>query len=76
MVKAKKTAAESTIDKRLTPDEFRAIVLLRGWTYRALAERWQHSEGWISKIANNPERLPHYDDAVRGLPQRTVDTGE
>jgi hypothetical protein len=76
MAKAKKNAAERKLDKRLTPEEVRSIVVLRGWTYRALAERWQHSEGWISKIANNPDRLPHYDDAFRGLPQRPIDPNE
>lgn len=57
--------------ERLTPDEFRTQVLLRGWTYRALAERWGKSENWISKIARNPYRPAHYDDAVRGLPRFT-----
>lgn len=56
--------------RRLTPDEFRMAVLLRGWTYRSLAERWNMSENWISKLARNPERPLHYDDALNGLPKR------
>ncbi|AXK38531.1 XRE family transcriptional regulator [Crenobacter cavernae] len=55
-------------DKRLTPDEFKAEFKRRGWTGRALAARWGKSETWISKIASNPERDQHWDDAVRGLP--------
>ncbi len=63
-------------DRRLSPDDFRALVLLRGWTYRTLADRWECSEGWVSKIARNPHRAPHFDDAVRGLPQRASDPNE
>ncbi|MFA6231033.1 MAG: XRE family transcriptional regulator [Rhodanobacter sp.] len=73
MATPKKRITESPPPGRLSPEDFRSSALLRGWTYRALAERWQCSENWISKIARNPDRSPHYDDAVRGLPQRTVD---
>lgn len=52
----------------LTPEEFKAEIGRRGWTYRALAERWGVSENWVSKLARNPERAMHWDDAVRGLP--------
>lgn len=77
MTPSKKAAPpQSSLDERLTPSEFRAQVLLRGWTYRALSERWLCSENWISKIARDPDRAPHYDDAVRGLPQRAVDPDE
>ena len=54
--------------QRLSPTEFKAEVGRRGWTYRALAERWEVSENWISKLARNPDRALHWDDAVRGLP--------
>lgn len=73
MATSKKRTATGSPDGRLSPDEFRAFVLLRGWNYRSLAVRWTCSENWISKIARNPDRPPHYDDAVRGLPRRTVD---
>jgi len=56
------------LNRRLTPDEFRAEFKQRGWTGRALAFRWNISEAWISKLASNCEREPHWDDAVRGLP--------
>ena len=55
-------------EKRLTPDEFKAEFKRRGWTGRALATRWGKSETWISKIAGNPARDQHWDDAVLGLP--------
>jgi hypothetical protein len=52
----------------LRPDEFKFEVNRRGWTYRALAERWGVTENYVSKLARNPERARHWDDAVRGLP--------
>jgi hypothetical protein len=52
----------------MTPDEFRAEYRGRGWTGKALAKRWKKSAVWISMIGNDPERDPHWDDAVRGLP--------
>lgn len=56
------------MNTKLTPEEFKAEIGRRGWTYRALAERWEVSENWVSKTARNPERAMHWDDAVRGLP--------
>jgi len=76
MATSTKKTPEEAPEGRITPEDFRVMVLLRGWSYRALADRWGHSENWISKIARNPKRLPHYDDAVRGLPQRHVDPDE
>lgn len=52
---------------RMTPDEFKAEFRRKGWTGRALAEHWGKSEAWISKIASDPGREPHWDDAVKGL---------
>lgn len=61
-------AKPKAIAKRMTPEEFKAEIQRRGWTYRALAERWDVSDNWISKIARNENRALHWDDAVRGLP--------
>lgn len=55
---------------KLTPDEFKAESRRKGWSFRALAVRWGKSETWISKIANNPDRDKHWDDAVIGLPKK------
>jgi hypothetical protein len=57
--------------QRLTPDAFKAAIKQRGWTGRSLALRWEVSEAWISKIINNANRAPHWDDAVRGLPDKS-----
>lgn len=57
-----------TTTKRMTPDEFKAEIQRRGWKYIDLAERWDVSDNWISKIARNENRALHWDDAVRGLP--------
>jgi len=56
----------------LTPEEFKSEVSRRGWTYRALAERWGVTENYVSKLARNPDRALHWDDAVRGLPTVVV----
>lgn len=58
--------------ERLTPDQFKEAFKVRGWTGKTLAERWGKSATWISKIANNQNRDVHWDDAIRGLPFRTV----
>jgi len=52
----------------MAPDEFRREVKRRGWTIRALAERWDVTEGYVSRLASTAERPMHWDDAVRGLP--------
>lgn len=54
--------------QRITPASFKAEVGRRGWTYRSLAKRWGVTENYISKLARDPERSAHWDDAVRGLP--------
>lgn len=56
------------MENRLSPDEYKAEAKRRGWSFKALAERWNVSKTWMSKVANDPERSPHWDDAVRGLP--------
>lgn len=55
---------------RLTPEQFRAVVVARGWTYKELAHRWGVSSVWVSNLARNPDRPSHYDDAILGLPPR------
>lgn len=55
---------------KLTPEEFKSVLATKGWSGIALAERWDVSPAWISKIINDPDRAPHWDDAVAGLPKR------
>lgn len=52
----------------LSPEQFKAVILGKGWTYRALAGHWGFSPVWISNIARNAARPRHWDDAVIGLP--------
>lgn len=54
--------------RRMSSEEFKAEVIKRGWTYRALAKRWGVTVGWISRVARNEDRAPHWNDAVLGLP--------
>lgn len=54
--------------KSMLPNEFKAEMRRKGWSGRALAVRWGKSDAWISKIASNPSRDIHWDDALRGLP--------
>ncbi len=62
-------------NERMTPTEFKAEYRRKGWTGRMLAERWQKSVAWISKIGNDPDREAHWDDAVRGLPDEKLNYG-
>lgn len=61
-------STSKTAFKQMAPEEFKSEILRKGWTYRALAERWSVTDNWISKIARNENRPLHWDDAVRGLP--------
>jgi hypothetical protein len=60
------------VAQRMTPSEFKAEYRRKGWTGRMLADRWQKSVAWISKIGNDPDREAHWDDAVRGLPDERL----
>ncbi|WP_181162410.1 hypothetical protein [Burkholderia contaminans] len=57
-------------DARLSPEQFKALVRLKGWQYKELAARWGISTVWVSNVARDPKRAAHYDDAVMGLPDR------
>lgn len=65
----KKIHSQTEIE-RLTPQEFKELVVGKKWTYRALALRWLLSETRISQIARDAGRPLYYDDAVRSLPLR------
>ncbi|MGO4801058.1 hypothetical protein ACEN2T_17410 [Pseudomonas sp. W22_MBD1_FP4] len=54
-------------EARLSPQEFKDLMKEKGWTGRALALRWGKTAVWISKVINDEDREPHWDDAVRGL---------
>ena len=53
-----------------TKEEFKAEMKRKGWSRSALAERWNKSETWISKIANDDDRAQQWNDALAGLPEK------
>ena len=67
---AKSAAAMRRVEtgQRMATVDFKIILMRKGWNMQLLAARWQVSIGTISRIANNPQRPIHWDDAVRGLP--------
>jgi len=54
----------------LDPSKFKALIKKKGWTLRAVAERWGITDVWMYNIAGNAERAKHYDDALFGLPSK------
>ncbi|PVZ84200.1 transcriptional regulator [Serratia sp. S1B] len=52
-----------------SPKEFKAEMKRKGWSRSSLAERWQKSETWISKVVNDNNREQHWNDALAGLPK-------
>ncbi|MCA8228162.1 hypothetical protein [Burkholderia vietnamiensis] len=54
-----------------TPDEFRALIRWKGWSHKELASYWQVSAVHVSRIVNDTNRAPHWNDAVMGLPRRS-----
>ena len=53
---------------KLTAAEAKSELARKGWSNKALAQWWQCTEEYSSKIVNNPDRKRHFDDAIRGLP--------
>lgn len=62
-------------DKRrrypLSAQDFKDLVKQKGWTQRAIAERWCFSDVWMYNLAGNIERPAHYGDAIFGLASKT-----
>lgn len=52
----------------MSVEDIKAELSRKGWTNRALAQRWDCSEEYVSKIINDSERRRWFDDAIRGLP--------
>lgn len=53
----------------LSAEEAKAALSSKGWTNRALAEWWDCTEEYVSRVVNNAMRRRWFDDAIRGLPQ-------
>ena len=54
---------------RLSPEQFVAVMREKGWNNQTLAQYWGgKSPVYISRLAHNPNRPTHYDDAIMALP--------
>jgi hypothetical protein len=52
----------------LSPDEAKDDIHRKGWKIVSLAQWWDVSTVYVSRIINDPNRKRHWDDAIRGLP--------
>ena len=59
----------------MSPNEFRAELVRKGWTFVELGQRWDMSANWIARVAARADRPRYWDDAVRGLPDRLHGSG-
>lgn len=73
MIETAKTDTGSSRSKRysMSPEELKAEIQRKGWTFRRLSLRWQVTEGWVSKVVRDANRAAHWDDAIRGIPLLT-----
>jgi hypothetical protein len=54
-----------------SPQAFRDAVYAKGWTLKALAERWGYTLPWLCKVIDKGAARPQQtNDALRGLPRR------
>lgn len=58
------------MDERLTPEQFKAIITLKGWTQAEVAALFGKSRGWLNTVGRDPSRPAHYDFAIIGLPNK------
>ncbi|ARF52159.1 transcriptional regulator [Pantoea stewartii] len=56
------------VGAKLTVSDIKNLLKERNWTMKEVAERWRRSESWMSKIVNDPDRDPYWEDAFKGLP--------
>lgn len=55
----------------MTSESIKILLRDKNWLLKQVAERWELSEKYVSRIVNNAERDKHWEDAFRGLPART-----
>ncbi|HIF9106471.1 TPA: hypothetical protein ACX6RV_002998 [Photobacterium damselae] len=53
--------------KRMDSVAIKKLIASKGWTLKEIAQRWNRSEGWMSKVINDSERPRYWDDAFHGL---------
>lgn len=52
--------------------DVRAMLRVKGWSNADLAAHWGHGVSYVSWLINNPHERPRvYDDAFRGLQERS-----
>ncbi len=56
--------------KRMPANEFKAIIVSKGWMMKDLAVRWQLTRSRVSQICADEQRPIIYEDAVKALPIR------
>ncbi|MGL5538808.1 hypothetical protein CF123_17755 [Aeromonas veronii] len=64
----KTTTKPAPMPAMMTKEEIKALLKKKGWTQRALADRWELTERRIGQMISDPNRPGYYDDALRGLP--------
>lgn len=58
------------VGAKLTTSDIKNLLPEKNWTMKEVAERWRRSESWMSKIVNETERDPYWEDAFKGLPSK------
>lgn len=58
----------ATLRPVLSPVGWKAVAYAKGWSLRELADYWGLTPEYVRRLAANPKRAAHWDDAVRGLP--------
>jgi hypothetical protein len=53
--------------KQMDSIAIKKLIASKGWTLKEIAHRWNRSEGWMSKVVNDPHRHRYWDDAFNGL---------
>jgi hypothetical protein len=55
--------------KNLSKEEYKQTIINKGWNITEVAIRWGYkSSVRVHQIANNEDRPIRYDDMVKGLP--------
>jgi len=58
------------VGAKLTTSGIKTLLKEKNWTMKEVAERWNRSETWMSKVVNDSDRDPYWEDAFRGLPSK------
>lgn len=56
--------------QQLSGKAFKALIYMKGWLLKDLAEHWRMRPETLSRIIRTETRCPMFDEAVLGLPLR------